>query len=297
MHRVILASLIAVLGLAVSAAADRGPGRFDRLYVFGDSYSDSGAGYVDGNGPTAVVYMARHLGIAFTWAGAPDAAGKGLNFAVSAAQTGRNAGRRICQHRPPCGPEGVLLGLGMRDQVDAFLALTREGRTRWTPSRTLFFIAGGLNDGGLDTATTVQNLSSEIRDLHAAGGRNFALALLPTRIPAFTAVATRLNPAIRTMAHDLAAEFPDSRFVVTDWGGAFDRIMASPARHGIRDTTTGCAKRAIFGEDPTPCKDPAAHFFYHEAHPSTRVHAIVGERLSAEVRHAFRPAAAPERRR
>ena len=138
-----LAWLIAVFGLAVSAAAYRRSGRFDRLYVFGDSYSDSGAGYVDGNGPTVVVYMARHLGIAFTWAGGPDAVGKGLNFAVSAAQTGRNAGRSVCQHKPPCGPEGVLLGLGMRNQVDAFPALTREGRTSWTPSRTLFFIAGG----------------------------------------------------------------------------------------------------------------------------------------------------------
>jgi hypothetical protein len=28
--------------------------RYSRLDVFGDSYSDIGAGYIDGNGPTAV---------------------------------------------------------------------------------------------------------------------------------------------------------------------------------------------------------------------------------------------------
>lgn len=33
-----------------------------RMYVFGDSYSDTGAGYVDGDGPTAVAYLARKLG-------------------------------------------------------------------------------------------------------------------------------------------------------------------------------------------------------------------------------------------
>ncbi len=32
-----------------------------RLYVFGDSYSDIGEGYLDGNGPTAVAYFADHL--------------------------------------------------------------------------------------------------------------------------------------------------------------------------------------------------------------------------------------------
>ena len=31
--------------------------RYTRLYVFGDSYSDIGAGYIDGNGPTAVAYL------------------------------------------------------------------------------------------------------------------------------------------------------------------------------------------------------------------------------------------------
>lgn len=45
---------------------------WDALYVFGDSYSDSGAGYADINGPTAVVYLARRLEIPFTHANDPD---------------------------------------------------------------------------------------------------------------------------------------------------------------------------------------------------------------------------------
>src|SRR3984885_13353094 len=64
------------------------------LYVFGDSYSDSGAGYVDGNGPTAVVYLAQRLGIPFTYDGDPNSTGKGLNFSVSAARTGEDPGHR-----------------------------------------------------------------------------------------------------------------------------------------------------------------------------------------------------------
>lgn len=70
------------------------------LYVFGESYSDSGAGYVDGNGPTAVVYLAAYLGIPFAYAGDPNASGKSLNFAVSGAQMGNAEGSRIQQKLP-----------------------------------------------------------------------------------------------------------------------------------------------------------------------------------------------------
>ena len=37
-----------------------------------DSYTDSGAGYVDGDGPSAVVYLASSLKFPITCAGAPN---------------------------------------------------------------------------------------------------------------------------------------------------------------------------------------------------------------------------------
>ncbi len=102
MFRTALFLLLATLCFN-SAGAEEQQTRFDRLYAFGDSYSDSGAGYVDGGGPTAVVYMARALGIPFTWAGAADSKGKGLNFAVSAARTGSGS-----------GPKGLLRCAALR---------------------------------------------------------------------------------------------------------------------------------------------------------------------------------------
>lgn len=54
------ALLAAFCPLQASAAS------FGRLYVFGDSYSDFGAGYVDGDGPTAVAYLAWNMGLEFT---------------------------------------------------------------------------------------------------------------------------------------------------------------------------------------------------------------------------------------
>ena len=55
----LLLSAVYALHYAIAAPP---PSPVERLYVFGDSYSDTGAGYLDGNGPTAVAYLAERLG-------------------------------------------------------------------------------------------------------------------------------------------------------------------------------------------------------------------------------------------
>ena len=47
-------TLLFAIALTVFAAGGIAAAPYDRIYVFGDSYSDTGAGYLDGNGPTAV---------------------------------------------------------------------------------------------------------------------------------------------------------------------------------------------------------------------------------------------------
>ncbi|RYF03621.1 MAG: hypothetical protein EOO77_30790, partial [Oxalobacteraceae bacterium] len=112
--------------LASKGRAVRAPARCDRLYVFGDSYSDTGYGYIDGDGPTAIAYAAQALGITLLPADVADTE-ESRNFAVSGAPTGRNAGQTIGR---------AMLGLGMIDQVDRFTALVRDKRTTFIPSDT-----------------------------------------------------------------------------------------------------------------------------------------------------------------
>jgi len=176
---------------------------WEALYVFGDSYSDSGAGYVDGNGPTAVVYLAASLGIPFTYAGDPNASGKSLNFAVSGAQTGSNEGAPIRPKSTGTQFKEASLGRGMRNQVLDFTQQVKSGAIRFNSDKTLFFVAGGLNDRELPTSTTIANLEDEIRQLYDAGGRYFLIALLPTKIPAFRDVGVLLNPALRGIPDDM----------------------------------------------------------------------------------------------
>jgi hypothetical protein len=253
--------------------------RYSRLYVFGDSYSDVGAGYIDGNGPTAVAYLGWLMGLQVASGKAANAAGKSLVFAVSGAGTGEGAGRQVKE---------ALLGYGMMNQVRDFAARVKSGEIAFDPQTTLFFLAGGLNDGRRETASTLANLRQELQILRDLGGRHFTIALLPTKIPQFAAVGLRLNPAYEQFVRQEAP--PGLDLWLNHWGAAFDEVMEHPAAHGIVNTTSACAGRAIFDQDPTPVGDPATYFFYHEGHPSTAVHRIVGKKLFEEI--AARPTAA-----
>jgi len=260
---------------------------WEALYAFGDSYTDSGAGYVDGNGPTAVVYLAQSLNIPFSYAGAADATGKSLNFAISGAQTGKNAGIRIRPATAGCGTQEALFGRGMQTQVADFTQRVRSGEIRFDGEKTVFFLAGGLNDQEVPTATTIGNLEGELRELYRVGGRYFLVALLPTKIPAFTAVGTRLNPAIARVPADVRQKLPGAHIELSRWGQYFDRILNRHAEYGIANAKDRCAGRAIFGETATPCATPDAYFYYHDGHPSTAVQKVVGMELKREIQELF----------
>ena len=262
--------------LAQSAArrdgATRETTRYSRLYVFGDSYSDIGAGYIDGNGPTAVAYLGWLMGLQVASSKSSNAAGKSLVFAVSGAGTGEGTGRQVKE---------ALLGYGMMNQVRDFAARVKSGEITFDPQTTLFFLAGGLNDGRRETAITLANLKQELQILRQLGGRHFTIARLPTKIPPFAAVGLRLNPAYEQFVREEGTAGVD--LWLNRWGAAFDEVMEHPSAHGIVDTTNACAGRAIFDQDSTPVGDPATYFFYHEGHPSTAVHRIVGKKLFDEV--------------
>jgi len=273
-----VAPLLLVLTIVSSLAPQSSatPGlttRYSRLYVFGDSYSDIGAGYIDGNGPTAVAYLGWLMGLQVASSKAANAGGKSLVFAVSGAGTGEGEGRRV---------KDAFLGYGMMNQVRDFATRAKSGEIAFDPETTLFFLAGGLNDGRQETAFTLANLRQELQTLAELGGRHFTLALLPTKIPQFAAVGLRLNPAYEQfVGQESSAARID--LWLNHWGAAFDEVMEHPSGYAIVNTTNQCAGRAIFDQDPTPSGDPATYFFYHEGHPSTAVHRVVGKKLFEEI--------------
>ena len=212
------------------------------------------------------------MGLQVASSKATNAGGKSLVFAVSGAGTGEGAGRQV---------KDAFLGYGMINQVRDFAARVKSGEIAFDSQTTLFFLAGGLNDGRRETATTLANLKQQIQILRELGGRHFTIARLPTKIRQFAAVGLRLNPAYEQFVREEAAAGLD--LWLNRWGAAFDEVLDHPATYGIVNTTSACAGRAIFDQDSTPVGDPATYFFYHEGHPSTAVHRIVGKKVFEEI--------------
>ena len=90
----LLVALVIGSSLLAQPGATRASTKYSRMYVFGDSYSDIGAGYIDGNGPTAVAYLAWLMGLPVAPAKAANSSSKSLVFAVSGAGTGEARGPR-----------------------------------------------------------------------------------------------------------------------------------------------------------------------------------------------------------
>ena len=244
------------------------------MYVFGDSYSDIGEGYLDGNGLTAVAYLADRLGFKLYPSNTPDPANKSLDYAISGAQSGEGKGQHI---------KDALLGYGMKNQVADFAARVQSREIEFDPATTLFFIAGGLNDGKLPDGTTAANEKDEIRTLYGLGARRFVVALLTETIPGFGVTGRKVNPSLKTIPTELNAELKGADIQLSHWGAFYDEVLANPEQYGITNTKDACAQRAILDQDPTPCATPDKYYFYHSQHPSTATHKAVGDKLYSEI--------------
>ncbi|AIF49531.1 hypothetical protein HY57_20825 [Dyella japonica A8] len=247
---------------------------FQRLYVFGDSFSDMGAGYLVSNGPTAVGYLATRMNLPFTHSRDKNANSESIDFAVAGGATGDDPGKLA---------KGYLLEVGMIRQVQDFAARVRNKSITFDPDRTLFFIAGGANDDNVPLDVSVGNITRQIEMLTSLGARHIELALLPTRMPDFAEEGRRLNPAYEKLVPALRAKLGiDLRF--SHWGDYFDEVFTHPEAYGITNTKDPCAYTEIFGGKGGPtCTDPGKHFYYYSEHPSTEVSKLVGDKLYEEI--------------
>jgi phospholipase/lecithinase/hemolysin len=169
------------------------------LFVFGDSYSNTGAYVKLTNGETAVWYLAQDFGITLTTSKTADPGTDGVNFAQSGA-------RVFVGPTPP-----ATQPLSLTQQVAQFQAYVQSGDVTFNPSTSLFFLLGGLNDHNLVTSAQVNAATEQqVATLYSLGARVFEIALLPADIPGFTDSAANLNPGYTALAPELQALFPDA---------------------------------------------------------------------------------------
>ena len=301
-----LAAACAAVFVAHGTAMPAQAAPYDRLYVFGDSLLDSGNLYaLTGiptsppyaqrftDGPTSIEYYAANAGLSLTHSANPNAAPtQSLNFAVSGALT--DTRNNIA---------AVNGTTGLVNQVADFGSRVQAGTASFDPATTLFFVEGGGNDilravyFGDDPNTLVDrataNVRGEIDALVALGAQHVALATysdlsyLPTgrassaeQAALLSSLSTGLSAAYVSLADELRATTGRDVFGV-DFGGLYNAVYADPAAYGFTNGTASCADPII---TPTSvCSDPASYVYWDRLHPTTAVHRIVGEGLTAAL--------------
>lgn len=264
-----LAAPAAVFGILM-IQAPASAAAINDLFVFGDSYSDTGAFGHTTNGDTAVGYLAKDFGIALTTSKNPEPKTAGVNFAESGA-------RVFVAPKPPAAQPRSLT-----QQVAEFQNYVAANKVKFEPRTSLFFLLGGLNDHKLVTPAQANAATlAQVAALYGLGARLFEIALLPSKVPWFADSAKNLNPGYEALVPELRAKFPDAVFGLSDWGPDYDDILENPSKYGMTNVTDAC-RDPLHPRRPT-CSMPARYFYYNLGHPSDAAHHIVGDELYAEV--------------
>lgn len=266
----------ATLALSLLGASTSGwAANINDLFVFGDSYSDTGAYVPLTNGSTAVGYLAQNFGITLTTSKNSDPGTDGVNFAESGARV------FVGPTPPQTQPRSLT------QQVAEFQNYVTSDKVTFNPQTSLFFLLGGLNDHTKVTSAQVNAATEQqVATLYSLGARLFEVALLPADVPAFTDSANNFNPGYEALVPELQAMFPDAVFGLSNWGPDYDAIISNPSQYGMTNVTASC--------QATHCTTPDTYFYYYNSHPSDASHHIVGNELYTEALGLATPSAVPE---
>jgi phospholipase/lecithinase/hemolysin len=288
---------LAIVVLLAPAVASAGP--ITSLYVFGDSLSDQGNGFLltggtfppapyvqrASNGPVAVERLAADLGIAL----APAAAG-GTNYAVLGATTGTDNISAFVYGQP------TLAGTGVGTQVLQFLATGPV----IDPAGSLFFVWAGAQDlfvspTAQTAANAIGNLGQAIGALYADGARQFlvpnlpdlsqtpsGLALTPLERAQLQALSVGFNAGLAGLLDGLSI-LPGIDITQFDTFSLFSAVSANPGAYGFANASTTCLTGNIVVGAAAVCSNPGSFVFWDSVHPTTAAHQLLGDALATAV--------------
>lgn len=254
-------------------------GPFNQIVVFGDSLSDTGNAqealgslaidpndYYMGrfsNGPVWVEYLAEQLQLVPPVANLVSNSGR--NYAFGGARTDGSG----------------LVSLFINDineQVPDYL--NNDGG----PSGDeLIVVWGGANDfldGETNVAVPVNNLASDIADLHAAGGRNFMVVNLPllgqtpryvgtSDEPVFDAISTSFNSRLDLSLDTLETTLSGVEFFRVDAASLIGGAVADPGAFGFTNVTDQALGLSGIDADE--------YLFWDDLHPTTVAHNLLAQ--------------------
>ena len=272
-----LAWVAAFLAVLSSASAMALPTGFSKLYVFGDSLSDTGNDFVlsGGNVPPPARYDNGRFSNGTVWVEtvadafginpshlvpslSPNAtpanflAGYSLNYAYGGSATGLQN----------TTPDGLLTVRGLLGQVADFTSFATAAGGVSDPAHSLYTLWSGANDyllagsGGIpgpppDPVAVVGNVRSSIQQLYDLGARNFLVPTLADLggIPIvaintadvrdyFTALTHAHNSLLMGALQELKGIDPGITIYSPDIEILFETVQLNPADFGFTHGTT-----------------------------------------------------------
>lgn len=284
--------------------------KFDALYVFGDSLSDTGnafaatgrtipvptvnnsdrPAYFDGrfsNGKIWVDYFGSQInqpGLTptpfLTLPANPTTIPKdGVNFAFGGAQTGTASSFPGFQDNIP----------GVRGQV----GLLRQNLP--VDPNALYSVFGGGNDylNGKTVNEVIENLTTSIGSLAQGGAKNFLVFNLsnlgespfgkrlgiPDQLNQLTQAH---NQQLASAISSLSTSNPNLNIYSVDVNSLFNTVRATPAKFGFKDVTNPCVT-GNFLQVTNICDNPDDFLFFDDVHPSSRAHNLIAQAALAAV--------------
>ncbi|MFE1747493.1 SGNH/GDSL hydrolase family protein [Coleofasciculus sp. H7-2] len=286
---------------------------FDKIYVFGDSLSDTGnvfnltqgffpqtPPYYQGrfsNGPLWVEALADKLGLApalFTNLGGSASSSDGINFAFGGATSGSS------------NVAGSLLP-GLQTEINFFksgLAATNQS----ADSEALYIVWAGGNDylgGGVTNPTEpVKNISAAVTSLFNVGARNFLVANLPDlgKAPIGLSGGSNVSNGLSQLTglHNLGlsqtlASLSQSLNGINlkslDINSLFNNAITNKEKFGFTNVTGSCLTNYNFPFDLNydVCDNPDSFLFWDDIHPTTAGHKLVADLAFAALTPAPEP--------
>lgn len=263
----------------------------DRLVVFGDSLSDTGNLF---NGaqwqfPHADTWMLGRFSNGPLW---PEYVSRALKLPLYNWAVGGSAAK------------AYLVVPGLRDQVTSWLDYMDRTR-HFQPDQAIYLVWVGANDiinyeRPVDEVIT--SLEQSLHQLLLRGATRVAVLNLPdlsltpaiANSPRATAVArdvARYNTGLRDVVQRVTQR-TGIHVRLIDTHAMLDDLIAYAPEHGFTHTTQSClavptgtaldyaAAPALRSE----CTDPDTFVFWDNLHPTTRVHALIGERVGRRLR-------------
>jgi len=278
--------------------------KFDQLYVFGDSLSDTGnvhdktfglfpqsPPYYQGrfsNGPIWVEELGNKLGLTptrYTQEFPGNSPSEGVNFAFGGATTGSNNVVNL-----------PLLPLpGLQTEIGYFKnGLATSGKSA-NPDALYVVWAGGndyLLGGATNPTQPVVNLATALTSLFNLGARNFLVPNLPdlgntpVGLSRGSDVSNGLNQlsvghnaGLAQTVNNLSQSLAGINLISVDVNSLFDSAIANPSQYGFTNVTQPCLTNF---QNPVDfiynvCDRPNEYLFWDEFHPTTAGHKLVAE--------------------